>query len=303
MASTNAGPEYGKAQGNYLNAKDVDEKIFFLQEMIKYAPKHKSSEKMVAELKTRLIKLRDKKEKSKSVGKSTLKAIRKDGPQAVLVGFTNSGKSSILNCLTNASSLVAEYEYSTVMPVIGAMSYGGIVTQVIDLPAVNSDFFDKGLVNSADLVLVVVNNYDDLSRISPYLERTTGKRLIVWNKSDLMDFDVARKTEAKFMMSKQDFIKFSSKNTTNLEELKKRILSKFSIMRVFTKEPKKERSVDATIMKPGSTVGHLAERIYHGMSDNIKEIHIWGPSSKFGGQKVGLKHVLKDLDVVEFKTK
>ena len=162
MASTNAGPEYGKANGMYLNAKDVDEKIFWLEEMIKHAPKHKSSEKMVAELKTRLIKLRDKKEKSRSVGKSTLKSIRKDGPQVVLVGFTNSGKSTIINNLTNANSLVAEYEYTTFSPVVGAMDYGGIKIQVIDLPAVTSEFFDKGLVNSTDLVLLVINYFDDL---------------------------------------------------------------------------------------------------------------------------------------------
>jgi len=38
-------------------------------------------------------------------------------------------------------------------------------------------------------------------------------------------------------------------------------------------------------------------------SNQIKETKIWGPSSKFSGQIIGLKHKLKDLDVVEFKTK
>ena len=303
MASTNAGPEYGKAQSNYLAAKDIDEKIFWLQEMIKFCPRHKSSEKMLAELKTRLIKLRDKKEKSRSVGKSTAKVIRKEGPQAVLVGFTNSGKSSILNVLTNAQSPVADYGFTTIEPVIGTMDYDGVKIQIIDLPAVNHESFDKSIANSADLILIVINSYDDLSKISPYLERTIGRRLIVWNKSDLMDYDAARKTEAKLMMLRQDFIKFSRVNALNLNELKKKIFEKFDIMRIYTKEPHKERSETPIIMKPNSAVEDLAEKIYHGMSKNIKETRIWGPSSKFSGQGVGLKHQLKDLDVVEFRTK
>ena len=56
-------------------------------------------------------------------------------------------------------------------------------------------------------------------------------------------------------------------------------------------------------MKPGATVKDVAEKILHGFSKNIKETRIWGPSSKFSGQKVGLNHKLKDLDTVEFKTK
>ena len=40
-----------------------------------------------------------------------------------------------------------------------------------------------------------------------------------------------------------------------------------------------------------------------GMSEKIKRARIWGPSSKFGGQVIGLDHVLKDKDIIEFQTK
>ena len=46
-----------------------------------------------------------------------------------------------------------------------------------------------------------------------------------------------------------------------------------------------------------------AEKILKGFSSKIKESKIWGPSSKFPGQQVGLQHELKDLDIVEFKTR
>ena len=55
-------------------------------------------------------------------------------------------------------------------------------------------------------------------------------------------------------------------------------------------------------MKKDSTVYDISEKILKGFSKKIKETKIWGPSSKFAGQKIGLKHKLKDLDVVEFRT-
>jgi hypothetical protein len=57
------------------------------------------------------------------------------------------------------------------------------------------------------------------------------------------------------------------------------------------------------IMEKNSTVKSVAEKILKGLSEKIKEARIWGPSSKFPGQIVGLNHKLKDLDVVEFKTR
>ena len=50
----NAGYEYFNAEKRYLDAQTLDEKITALEEMIKVAPKHKGSENLLAELKTRL---------------------------------------------------------------------------------------------------------------------------------------------------------------------------------------------------------------------------------------------------------
>ena len=65
----NAGHEYFEAEKKYLAAQTLEEKIAALRELIKTAPKHKSSENLLAELKTRLKKFIEKSEKSASVGK------------------------------------------------------------------------------------------------------------------------------------------------------------------------------------------------------------------------------------------
>ncbi len=95
----------------------------------------------------------------------------------------------------------------------------------------------------------------------------------------------------------------SAKTGENLNELKERIFADFNRIRVYTKEPGKNRSEKPVILDLNSTVKDIAEKILKGFSKKVMETRIWGPSSKFSGQKVGLNHVLKDMDVVEFKTR
>lgn len=57
------------------------------------------------------------------------------------------------------------------------------------------------------------------------------------------------------------------------------------------------------VLSQGSTVEDAAEKILHGFSKNLQDAFITGPSSKFPNQRVGLKHELKDMDIVEFRTK
>ena len=80
------------------------------------------------------------------------------------------------------------------------------------------------------------------------------------------------------------------------------IFESFNKIRVYTKEPGKEKSNRPIILNPNSRVKDVAEKILKGFSKKIRETKIWGPSSKFAGQKVGLTHKIKDLDIIEFKT-
>jgi ribosome-interacting GTPase 1 len=56
------------------------------------------------------------------------------------------------------------------------------------------------------------------------------------------------------------------------------------------------------ILPVNSTLKDAIEKIRKGMSERVKRSRVWGPSSKFGGQVIGLDHVMKDKDIVEFTT-
>ena len=299
----NANPEYAHAEKEYLQATTIEEKIEKLEKMLVVAPKHKSSENLLSNLKTRLKKLKEQQEKQKKSGKTKRIGIKKEDMQAVIVGFSSSGKSSLLKILTNAQPRISELPFTTTFPQIGMMHYADANIQIIENPAISSEYYDKGLTNSADTIIIIVTKIDEIEQIEKELSKFTGKKIIAFNKIDALTQDEKRRIFSRLQSKKYNFVMVSTKTEEGIDELKGKIFQSFGKLRVYTKEPGKEKSQNPVIMNPHSTVRDIAEKILKGFAEKVKETKIWGPSAKFPGQKVGLTHELKDLDVVEFKTK
>lgn len=302
MGSTNQGPEYFTAEKGYLSAKSPEEQIFWLEEMMRNFKKHKGSEGMLANLRQRLKKIQEKQEKAKKSGKSSHKTIKKEGFQIVLLGLPSSGKSSLLSTMTNAKSPASPYGFTTKEPIVGTLDYEGIKAQVIDLPSIGSDAFDSGLIHTADLILIVLDKLQDLDKISAIVKRSSGKQLIVITKADLLSDNEIRKLQETIKSRKLPAIVISSYSQFNLPELKEKILSLMNVVRIYFKEPNKPVSKIPMVARSNSTVQQIGEKIYKGFSSKVKETRVTGPSSKFPNQKVGLSHILKDKDIVEFHT-
>ena len=300
--STNASPEYAHAEKRYSNAKTMEEKIAALEEMIRYVPSHKGGEAMRADLRTRMKKMLEKQEKAKKTGKSTQKTIKKEGFQCVLLGLPNSGKSTLLTKLTNAKPQISPNPFTTKTPEVGSMDYYGVKAQIIDLPSIGSENFDSGIVNTADCIIIVLNNVEDLEKVMLFTKKSYGKMIITINKSDFLSDEQLRKLTEKLRSKKIPAIIISAQDNTNINLLKEKIFDSMSCIRVYTKEPGKEPSKIPIVVKEKSSVHVVAEKILKGFSRKVKETKITGPSSKFPKQKVGLSHVLKDRDIIEFKT-
>ncbi len=298
----NAGHEYFTAEKKYLAAQTLDEKIEGLRELIRVAPKHKSSENLLSELRTRLKKFLEKSEKTASVGKGK-KGIRKEGFQAILVGLANCGKSSILARLTNALPTISSSPFTTREPNIGTMNYEGVYAQIVDLPPILGKDFDMSILHTADYIMTVVEKVEDLNSFEKILEHCRGRRILVVNKIDLLDSNSLRKLEAQLKSKRNDFVLVSALNGAGINPLKHKIFEAMNIIRVYTKEPGKSPSKQPIVLRVRSTVFDVAESIYKGFSKIIVETKLTGPSGKFANQRVGLSHVLKDRDVLEFKTR
>jgi hypothetical protein len=306
MASTNQSPFYKKAEVNFLTAQTDEERLHWLEEMIRECPKHKSSEAMLANLKTRHIKLKEKIEKARKKKGGGHEGIKKADMQVTIIGLTNSGKSSLLSKITNAQPTIAQNNskrFTTKYPEIGTMSYDNVKIQIIDEPAIESEYFDHGLIHTTDVILEVISDIEDLKKIEPVIEKINAKKIVVFNKIDLLDEQQKRKINATLSSKKYHFVMISTITGEGIKELKNKIFNSFNICRIYLKEPYKEASKIPMILKPGSTILDVANKISKQMVPTISEIHIWGPSSKFPNQKVGLSHIIKDKDIIEFKTR
>lgn len=298
----NAHPDYFIAETIYLNAETKEQKIRALKKMISHAPSHKGAENLRAQLKRRLAKLKYAKEKEIKQKKGGKAGIKKEDMQTVIVGKTNSGKSSLLKILTNAEPKISSNKFTTTKPIVGMMFYNSVQIQLIEIPAIDSAFYDKGIVYTADVILVLINSLENLKEVEKKIQ-TQGTKIVVFNKIDLLSQKEKRKISATLQSKKYNFQLISIKTKEGIEELKEKTFQDFDKIRIYTKEPGKESNrKNPMILNPNAIVKDVAEKILKGFSNKIKQTKIWGPSSKFSGQVVGLKHKVKDLDVVEFKT-
>jgi hypothetical protein len=162
----NLSPEYKDAQERFRKARDPQEKLEYLREMLRTIPKHKGTEHLQAEIKTRVKELTDELggPKKGAVRGGPELAVRHEGAaQVALVGPPNSGKSSLHGRLTGSHAVVGPYPFSTKYPLPGMLLHEDVQFQVVDLPPVAEDYMEPwmpGTLHNADAVALVVDLSD-----------------------------------------------------------------------------------------------------------------------------------------------
>jgi hypothetical protein len=182
--STNIGPEAQAAREEYQNANTLEEKVDKLEIYISLIPKHKATEKMVAMLRSRLVKLRkeleDKKQRQKKLSKGPTWVIAKEGDaQVCLVGVANAGKTQLLHELTGSKKEGTDYPFSTEKPEPGVLDCKGAIIQIIDLPSmfenIRTEYKNGAMllsqIRAADLIIFVIDlSQDPIKQMELLLE-------------------------------------------------------------------------------------------------------------------------------------
>jgi ribosome-interacting GTPase 1 len=325
----NLPPEYFEADKKFREAATSREKIVALEELISTVPKHKGTDKLRADLRKRLSQLREDAAKKKKSGRGDLYALEKQGAaQVALAGFANSGKSSILAALTNASPVIADYPMSTVAPLAGMMPYEDIQFQLVDLPPLGNESTDgwvSGILRNADMVMMVIDLADDPDvQVELLVDQLAAWKILPGNAAgpgvsgeessykpvlmaaNKIDLSGAKEGLEKLLRqygSRFPVIGISALHKEGIEELKRAVFDHVGIIRVYSKQPGKEPDRKTPFVLPsGSTVLDLAGGIHKDFVENFKYACIWG-SAKFDGQRVQKDYVLHDGDVVEYHVK
>jgi hypothetical protein len=162
----NLSPEYKKADEAYRHAREPRERLECLREMLRTIPKHKGTERLQADIKSRIKELADELAGPRKGGGhgESLHAVRREGAaQICLVGPPNAGKSSLHALLTGSHAAAGPYPGTTRLPLPGMLPCDDIHIQLVDLPPVGAGHLDPwlpGLLRFCDGVLLVVDLSD-----------------------------------------------------------------------------------------------------------------------------------------------
>lgn len=250
----NLTPDYLASEQAYKRAQTPQEKIAALEQMLAALPKHKGTEKMQADIRRRLSEARKQAQQSRKAGVAGAPAylIRREGAgQVVLLGPPNSGKSQLLCALTHAHAEVADYPFTTRLPVPGMMMFEDVQIQLVDLPPISVEFTEAWMsqvVRSAQLSALVAdpNDVDVLGEIDFILQKLEGwkapwPKLLVGNKLDLAGGGENFAAIEELYCERFRCIGVSAINGAGLAEFARASFEALDVVRFYSKPPGKPR--------------------------------------------------------------
>jgi len=359
----------------------IPEKIKAIQDEMAQTKVNKATEHHIGLLKAKIAKLKREQEDNvvkKRGAKTDGFDVRRSGDATVVfIGLPSVGKSTLLNKLTDAQSVIGAFQFTTTTVVPGMMEYRGAKIQILDLPGIiKGASTGKGLgrrilsvARSADLVLLLLDVFQPyhekvlinelgnigirLNTLPPNItiEKSSmggiavaqqvkltkisekhlkdilhiygivsarvviredvtseqladhiagnisySKAITILNKIDLVNKQFLKDLKKKI---KSDVIEVSANSDINIDLLKEKIYEKLKFIRIYMRPKGGETDFkEPLIAREGDTVEDVCNKLHRRMKKQFRYGMVWGKSVKFGGQRVGLNHILLDEDVL-----
>jgi ribosome-interacting GTPase 1 len=324
----NLTPSYLKAEDEYRRASTLEEELKCLQVMLQEIPKHKGTDHLQAQIKTKIAKAKREIQAEKKTGKKSrgIRIPRQGAGTAVLLGGPNAGKSQLLASLTRATPEVAPYPFTTHVPIPGMMPWEDVAVQLVDTPPITLDYMESfmyGIIRGADLALLLVDlgSDDGIEQCQEVIDRLSQTKTRLAAQSSLSEQDVGLSYTQTFLVPNKidadgasqrldllhelcplDFAEYviSAQNRTGLEELRDAIYRAMDVVRVYSKLPSaKEPDRDRPFtIRRGSTLLDMAGQVHKDYIQGLKFARVWGEAVHDATVVKG-DYVPHDRDVVE----
>ena len=334
--AANLSQEYRKAEAAFKRARDPDERLACLREMLRTIPKHKGTERHQAEIKTRVKQLGEELQTPrKGAGRrGPTHVIRPEGAaQIALVGAPNVGKSALHARLTSSHAEVGSYPFTTSAPLPGMLPCEDIHFQLVDLPPVSRehplpwlgnalqpadacmlvvDLQEPECVEQVASVLEILNELpvtllrpgveeraDDSDPATPDPFAVRLPTLLVGNKADRSDAPEGELRALQELLGTHfPAIPVSAKSAKGCEQIGPWWFRTLGVVRVYSKVPGHPPEMEQPFaLRQGDSVLDVARLVHRELASQLKYARLWRGASK--GQQVGRDHLIADGDILE----
>ena len=231
-----------------------------------------------------------------------------------LIGLPNAGKSTLISRLTNVKPKIANYQFTTLNPILGVMNNKKNNIVIADIPGlIEGASQNKGLgfeflkhIERCHLLLHVVsleknNGYEVCKIINSELEKYDKKlikkmQLVVANKNDL-DGAINRYEQLKIKIKNQKIISISALKRQNIDLLKELIIKNLKESKYLEKKLLAKKMSEPIIIK--NNQNDLSNKKFNFVKKNDKWI-IYSRYLSYWLAKIPLN--TKD-NIYRFKTK
>ena len=325
----NLSPEYKAAEAEFRRARNPEDRLRWLREMLRTVPKHKGTEHLQADIKTRIKELTEELAGPRKGGARTglPTSVRPEGAaQVALVGPPNTGKSALHARLTGSHAASGPYPFTTQLPVPGMLPYEDVAFQLVDLPPVCRQHpvpWLAGTLRTADACLLVVDLSDPacVDQVAELHEVLDERRIALAEEWPAKESDdaFAVRLPTLLVASKSDLLSnredelavfeelagcrypalaTSAVTEEGLDRLGPFLFEGLGVVRVYTKPPGGRPDLGRPFtVRRGETVGDVAWLIHKELAEGLRFARIW--RGGFEGRQIGRHHPVEDGDVVE----
>jgi ribosome-interacting GTPase 1 len=327
----NLTPEYKAAEAEFRQARTPGDRLRWLREMLRTIPKHKGTEHLRGDIKTRIKDLTQELAAPRKGGARTgpPTVVRREGAgQMALLGPPNSGKSALHARLTGSHADVEPYPFTTQFPQPGMLCFEDIAFQLIDLPPVSAQHPVPWLANAlqpADGCLLAVDLGEPacVEQTAELHELLAARRVTLVGSWDaVLDEDedpLALRLPTLVVVTKADRIPgvddelaafreltgcgypavvVSVVTGHGLDQIGAFLFQHLGVVRVYTKVP--GRPPDLTrpfTVRREQTVHDVAELVHKELATGLRYARLWRDGIE--GRQIGPDYTVEDGDVLE----
>jgi small GTP-binding protein len=237
-------------------------------------------------------------------------AVRREGAaQIALVGAPNSGKSSLLQALSNVQIKTGDYAFTTTRPVPALTRIGGVLVQLVEIPGLIEGAGENrgggrallGVLREADAMVLCHDSSAALDGLETIRRELAAggislPAILAATKTDEAPPGAVQRLSAA--LPELELVAVSVLDEASLEAFREAVWQLTGLIRIYLRHDR-EPDDDPVALRPPATVVDVARTIHHELAESCRGARVWGPSARFEGQRVGRDHVVADGDTVE----